>query len=303
MWWGLAQLLLLGLAVAVALASWLVVRRLRRPPRRTYASAVARGRPGDPGELDEPRGFTEVRFGARGRGVVAWNIPGDDPGGPVVVLTPGWGDSRVGALARLGPVLPHASRAVAWDPPGLGETPGRWGMGVTDPGDLRSILDETLAPGERAVLAGWSAGAGVSIVAGAGDGRVVGVVAEAPYRLAWTPAINVLRQAGLPHRVTVPLAFAALGLRLGVGPRWAGFDRAEGARALRAPLLLLHGAEDEICPVRDTLEIAEAAPDARTVVVEGAGHNDLWTDDRYAPACAEAVAGFLRETAVPARVD
>lgn len=300
-WLGLTIILAQGLLVAIALTSWWIARRIRRPPRRTYASAVARSQPGDPSELPSAREFTEWSLEWRGVSLPVWDIPGDDPEGPVVVCTPGWADSKIGALARLDALVGNASRVVAWDPPGLGEAPnwpkgplGGWPMGTADVDALLALIERVGAA--RVVLFGWSAGAGTSIVAAAREPRVVGVIAEAPYRMPWTPARNVLRAMQMPWRVVGPLAFAAMGIRLGVGPTWkgrGGFDRAEHAKKLTCPLLVLHGSDDEVCPPRDGEEIARAAQRGEIVVIPGGHHNDLWTDDRLREECARVVEAFL----------
>lgn len=298
-WLGLSIILAQGLALAVVLSAWAIARKIRRPPRRTYASAVARGRPGDPGELSSARAFTEWFLEWRGVRLPVWDIPGDAPDGPAIVLTPGWGDSRIGALTRLPAMLPLASRVLAWDLPGMGEAPdwprgwfGGWPMGTVEHEALRALVERSGA--SRVVLYGWSAGAGIGVVAaGEEDPRIVGVIAEAPYRLAWTPARNVLRLARMPWGVVGPLAFGALGVRLGVGARWRGFDRAEHARRVAAPLLVLHGSDDEVCPLADGEAIARAAARGVLAVIRGGRHNDLWTDERFAAESTAAVRAFV----------
>lgn len=332
---GLLTILLIGLAVLVAFATWWTAHRLRRPPRRTYSWAIAKGKPGDPSELDSPRDFESRTFrwrtgATRPVDLPLWDIVGDDPTGPIMIVTPGWGDSRLGALARLPALAKPCSRVIAWDPPGLGEAPGRCYLGVREAGALLDLLDEIdpTGDGPGVALYGWSLGAIVSIEAAAlvarlsepggrrgskhrdaqvgdrrrlGDQRhqIIAVIAEAPYRRPWTPAFNVLREAALPYRVNIPLAFALLGLRLGVGPTWRDFDRAEHASRLTAPLLMLHGTEDRICPIEDGRAIANSVPRHWLFAVEGAGHNDLWTEPQFARQCERAVADFLAGARLP----
>jgi pimeloyl-ACP methyl ester carboxylesterase len=308
---GLLQLLALGLVLAIAGASLATAHRLRHPPRRTYAFAVARNLPGDPSELDAPRDFVATdlpgapihgrptpRFGA-------WLIPGDEPAGPVAICTPGWGDSRLGVLPRLDALTSRCSLVVAWDPPGQGESRGPSDLGVASPLHLRAIARSIREehPEPPIVLHGWSLGAGVSIAAAAGvlprgpdDVPIAGVVAEAPYRLPWVPAYNVMRQAGLPWRTNGPIAYALLGLRLTGSPTWRGrppFDRAVHAADLPCPLLLIHGDADDITPIADSESIAAAAPRATLRPIPGANHNDVWTTPEHADAAADALGEFL----------
>jgi pimeloyl-ACP methyl ester carboxylesterase len=274
----------------VAFTAWM----LTHPSRRTYASAVARGKPGDPSELARAREFSAWGLRVGGIELPVWDIRGDRAGGSVVVLTHGWGDSRIGALARLGAVAADASRVVAWDMRGHGEAPGICTLGVREAGDLRELVRRVRegSPGAAVVLMGWSLGAGVSIAAAAEEG-VAGVIAESPYRLAATPARNVLRARGLPWRVTLGPAFALLRVLLGRGLRDREFDRATLAARLGCPLMVLHGAEDAICPLEDGRAVAAARVGFEIAVIAGAGHNDLWTDERHAAAGGAAVRGFL----------
>lgn len=299
---GLFFILAFGLLAMIAVVTWWTMFRLRRPPRRTYASAVARGVPGEPAELTTPREYESwsaaCRVGGSTIELPVWDIVGDDPDGPVVICTPGWGDSRVGALTRVEALAPVASRIIAWDPPGLGEAPGLCALGANEHEAIPSLMDQLSADVQArgVILAGWSLGAVVSIAAAgafADDDRLRAVIAEAPYRLPWIPAKNVILNAGMPWAINGPIAFAMLGLRLGVGAKWAGFDRVDHAARVRTPMLILHGSDDEVCPIDDGRAIARAASRCMFIVIEGAHHNDLWTDDRFRPQCERAVQDFV----------
>lgn len=295
---------------------------LSHPPRRTYASAVARGRPGDPGDLG--RAFESWTFRSRGLDLPVWDVPGDNPRGPVIVMTHGWADSRIGGLVRLPSLLPLASRIVLWDTPGHGEAPGTCGLGMVEGADLRAVVQAVRGNGHGAgagsgisarpaggndgdargrlspdgrlpmVLFGWSLGAGVSLEVAAGDPGVAAVIAESPYRRAATPARNVLRARGMPWRLTLGTA-----LRLvspGGGLRPGRFDRAMDAGRVKCPVLVLHGDQDAVSPIQDGRDIAAAAG-GMFAVVSGGGHNDLWTDPRFLRQAERALTEFLDRAA------
>src|SRR5690348_14841305 len=95
---GLAALLGIGLTIALAAAIAYTVRVLTHPPRRSYAWAVTRNLPGDPAELPQPAEYQQWSFTSHGLSLPAWEIAGADPAGPTVIVTHGWGDSRVIAL-------------------------------------------------------------------------------------------------------------------------------------------------------------------------------------------------------------
>ena len=236
---GLVQLLAIGLAVYLLALVWHTMRRLTRPPRRTYASAVAQGRPGDPGEAMDGRAFETWSLKSRGLELPVWDVPGDDPRGPVIVVLHGWGDSRVGALSRLAVLAPHASRVVIPDLPGHGEAPGTCSLGTREVQDLHALVERVRTQNAPLIVYGWSMGAGIAIDAGARGEHIDAVIAEAPYRQAPTPARNVLRNANLPHALNLTPAMALLSLRFGRGMNWRGFDRAALAERLSCPLLVI----------------------------------------------------------------
>ncbi|MEM8756634.1 MAG: alpha/beta hydrolase [Planctomycetota bacterium] len=279
---GLLMLLGVGFGVAwagVALySSWM----LTHPVRRGYAAALARGRPGEPGELDAAPPWHAFSVESRGQSLAAWEIVGENPQGPTLVMTHGWSDGKVGGLVRAEPLLSACRRIVLWDMPGQGDSPGRCDLGWSEPTDLGAVLNSLEDP-SQIVLYGWSMGAGVSIAAAADDDRVAGVIAEAPYRSAFTPAKNVLRSRGLPWRLTLGPALSLLGLLRGRGPLWmlrgSWFDRAELAGRVACPLLVLHGTRDVISPIEDGRDIAQAAPRGRLIEIEDATHNGMWTAD------------------------
>ncbi len=68
-------------------------------------------------------------------------------------------------------------------------------------------------------------------------------------------------------------------------------DNLARARRLRAPLLVFHGSEDDIVPLRMGRAIAEEGRARKFIVYEGAGHNDIY--DVAGPRYREEMHGFL----------
>lgn len=295
---GLLLLLAIGLGLYASFLVASTYATLRFPRRRTYSWAVSRGVPGDPGELTPALTFRRFEFESRGGRLVAWDIEGNCPTGPVMVLTHGWSDSKIGSLARVSALAPMCSRLVAWDLPGHGESSGACDLGMRESEDLVRLL-ETLDPPKsaRVMLFGWSLGAGVSLVAGnqwQESDRLAGVIAEAPYRCVSTPARNVMRVQRSPWRFNLPVAIRLIRWRARVSAgALRGFDRAEWAGSLPCPLLVLHGSADVVSPLNDAKAIANAKEDGLLVEVDGARHNDLWVKAGTRERAISAVRQFF----------
>lgn len=328
--WGLLILLTAGLLLAWLLLVLLTYWLLSHPPRRSYAFAVARNLPGDPSEITVTgddgsvhRGlpFTQWSFRSRGIDLPVWDVTACNPSGPVIVLTHGWGDSRVVMLPRLAGLAPLASRIILWDLPAHGDAPaGTFTLGASEHEDLLALVQTlgTRSLGDRLpapiYLYGASLGAGVSLVAAAiltrnppTNPRLAGVIAEAPYRIPPVPARNVFRMRAMPYRTNLLPAMALLGLRFKRGLSWAlsstagDFDRVLHARALspETPVLVLHGSDDPICPLEDGRAIAAAATSADLAIIDHAGHNNLWIEPAFARRCRQAAEAFLDKSHTP----
>lgn len=304
----LVPLLLAGLLAVYAALLCRILWTFRHPPRRTYAGAIARGRPGDPGEFDPPIPFEAWSFDGKRHRLPVWDMAGLDPSGPCVLVTHGWSDARLVSMARAVHLRAAASRVVVWDLPGHGDAPGACRLGVDEAEDLVRLVEGIGGSDAGIVLYGFSLGSGITLDAaarlsrgavGSDGGRLpvpVGVIAEAPYRDPRTPSYNVLEEFGIPRWARAPLmvpGLGLLGLLLGVGPRWRGFDRLAMAREIACPLMVLHGEADPLCPFEDGRAIAAAAPDGRLVPVAGGDHATLWVDPRFLPIVRDASLAFL----------
>lgn len=299
---GLFGLLAIGFVLANLAMTGYTMWMLTRPPRRTYASAVARQTPGDPGEIPPTLGgpyvFESWTIESRGNTLAVWDIAGRNPAGPIVVFVHGWGDSRIGALSRLPAFAMRASRLIALDLPGHGDSSGTCTLGAKEPADLVALLDR-LGTDRPVVLVGWSLGAGLCIDVASTDAakrRIAVVIAESPYRFGPTPARNVLLAANLPYRINVPVAFRFLSLLHGLpagGYSGTTFDRAALAARLTIPLLVVHGSDDQTSPPADGRLIAQAAPKGEFLAIPDAGHHGLWTRPESAGIVTQAAADFV----------
>lgn len=297
---GLIQILAIGFAIGLVALILTTAWMLTHPVRRSYAWAIARSQPGDPGELDEPLRFKDDTIETASARVPIWDIEGRDPNGAIVLMTHGWGSSRQGALKRIFPIVEHASRIIAWDLPGHGEASGIARLGADEHLIAMELLGELGIKDTPIVLYGWSMGAGVSLALCAEIEKthdVRGVICEAVYCVPQTPARAVLDLRGMPNRLNLSPALALIGIKLGVGARWDGFDRAQIASNLETPILLIHGDEDPVSPIADAQRVKAWAKNAALCEIQGAGHNNIWTDPIHRAIASESVQSFMTRIA------
>ncbi|MFN7020778.1 MAG: alpha/beta hydrolase [Phycisphaerales bacterium] len=301
---GLLILLGFGLALGWALLVVFTCRMLTRPVRRTYGWAVSRSLPGEPSELRLP-GTREddglkwsswsVRTGKSDYPV--WDVEGLNREGPTVILTHGWGDSRVTMLGsgRVAAAIPLVSRLLLWDLPGHGEAPGSCSLGLKEPAALRAIIERVAERGRPVILWGFSLGARISINAARDNPSVLGVIAEAPYILPRTPALNVLRLRGLPYRTSLTPALWLISMMHRRLRGLAGSACALDPSTLAQPLLVIHGTADAVSPLDDGRTVASLAPSGRIAEIDRGRHQSLWLDPRTSEDAASVLACFLRD--------
>ncbi len=142
--------------------------------------------------------------------------------------------------------------------------------------DAVHILDHMVArfgiPLEHIVLMGRSLGSGVAVHVAA-KRKVGGVVLVTPF----DSLTNVARHHYpiFPVRLLLKHPFDSLAL----------------APAIQTSALMLIAKQDDVIPARYALNLARAwGGPAQTVVIEGAGHNDIHLDPRYWQAIGRFVA-------------
>lgn len=298
---GVLILFFAAAALIVAVATLATLHRLAHPPRVSYGAALARRLPVSPDDVGLPFVERELRA-SDGTPISVWIIqPSHDaastpvdavpaPPRPVLVLTHGWADSRYGVLSLTQFLAPLFDAIVLHDLRGHGDSPHqRCTLGETEIDDLIAIVDQVDDQRHPIVLMGASMGAGISIVAAARLGqRIAGVIGDSAYRLPMEPIVSFFRQCGYPPYPVLWFVHAHLWF-------WNRasrcFDRADHARRLACPLLLLHGVNDPICPLASARAIAHAASQGTLIEFPQSAHLDLATTDpgRYLEAVRAAV--------------
>ena len=259
----------------------------------------------DPADLGLPFETTVVE--SAGVQLPAWFIParGGQPG-PGVVLVHGWESARDRTLPMA--LFLHATgfHCLTFDVRGHGANDAeRLPLSAGEFGDdALAAFRSLIARPEVTVgaISGHSMGALGGILAAAADPRVAALVATSgpagPYRL--TRQTFRLAHLPIPDPIAWPLAW--LTTRVYLRPRGHQVPDISSIAAIaryRGPVLLAHGADDEVMPVGHLARLADAARQARaddpdaasveTLVVEGGQHSWLYEDEGY----RRTVARFL----------
>lgn len=219
----------------------------------------------------------------------AWYLPAGDAPAPGLVLVHGWESARDRTLPHAQFLHAAGFHVLALDVRGHGMN-----QAETLPITVGEFASDAAAGVHwlaarpevtRIGLLGHSMGAAGVLVAAAAEPRVEAVVAVSapadPYRL--TRQTFRLAELPIPSLVAWPLAW--LTTRMYLRPRGHTVDGTSAARAVRvidAPVLLVHGDEDPIVPVRHMARLASvrraARPDAvtQTLVIHEGQHSWLY---------------------------
>jgi hypothetical protein len=196
---------------------------------------------------------------SRGDRAIVWHAPGPE-GAPLVLFFHGNGENL--ETMRGAGLFEDAARlrapVAALDYPGYGRSSGQPSE-AANLAAAEAALDWALgeAPGRPVVVCGWSLGAAVALeLAARRPAEIAGVIALSP----WTSLSEVAR-----------VHFPGWLVRLALGER---YDTLAAGERVRAPALVIHGAEDDLIPAAHGERVAERLR-ARLLVVPGAGHNDL----------------------------
>jgi len=209
---------------------------------------------------------------ADGLSLLSWYLPPSD-GHPVIAYFHGNGGhigyraERLRWFAQAGyGVLMAEYRGYGGNP----GTPSETGL-VADGFAALGFLDREGIPSNRLVIYGESLGSGVAVSLAAQQ-EIAGLILEAPF----TSVAEVAQY----HYVVIP-ASALVRDR---------FDSLACIGHIKAPLLILHGGQDRIVPLRFGRALFNAAPEPKELwVAREAGHENL---ARY--GAFEAVLDFMQ---------
>jgi pimeloyl-ACP methyl ester carboxylesterase len=279
-------------AVALALAAVTFASARADTPRWKTLSP--------PPAMPTPAASGNVRIGDV---TLHWAAYGDADAPPVVLLHGGMGSGD--DFANQVPALAPHLRVIVVDSRGHGRsTRGASGISYHLMGeDLVALLDHLAIA--RAALVGWSDGGIVALdVAIHHPDRVTQLVvtgtnyARSGARPAGkgTPFDAYYARCLVEYKRLAPDPEQLTAFRRDLRAMWRrepAYTR-DQLRAITAPLLVIHGARDEIIKKSHVIVMNELVPDARLVVVEDASHFVMWQDPA---AFNQALLAFLRAPA------
>ena len=194
--------------------------------------------------------------------------------------------AAIEAFAAYGPV-------VAADFRGHGRSGGRSSVGRDEVLDLDAVVRWTRAAGHPSVtVVGFSLGAAVAVRhAALGADRPDAVVAvSAPSRWYVRESVPMRRLHWLlEHPLAVQMG-AALGVRLGEPWRDLPPSPVEAAALITAPLLLVHGTEDDYFGPPHAIALQDASTAGELWIEPGMGHGET----ALTPALAARIAGWAQ---------
>jgi uncharacterized protein len=243
------------MAFVLVQAPAVIAGAILRPARIPVTEAVPPG--------CQPRQFQGAGLTLRG-----WWC---EPGGPIrgtLVSLHGVADNRRGAAGLVSRFGKRGLAVVAYDSRAHGESDGEFcTYGFHEKEDLRRVI-ATLPPGP-VILFGTSLGGAVALQAAAAEPRVSGVVAAETFSDLATVVRD--RAPRFTPGFVISHAFRVAGERGDFDVEQVSPVRA--AASIRAPVLLVHGAEDRDTRPDHSRRIYDAlAGEKRLIVVPGAGH-------------------------------
>jgi uncharacterized protein len=224
--------------------------------------------------------FSEIPIRGELGTMPAWEIPGHGDTWAIVVhginSDPQDGLAIVPTLRRAG--LPTLLISYREDLGAPASPDGYHHMGLTEWRDLEAAARYALDHGaKRLVFVGYSMGGAIvaqlmqrSTLAP----RVAGLVLDAP-ALDWRETISFhATEMGMPGFSTLPVEWA-IGARIDAD--WGSLDALRHPEDFQLPILLFHGAEDDVVPISTSDEFAAELPRWVTYFPsQRAGHCQAW---------------------------
>ncbi len=245
----------LGTTLLVVLL-WVMLNGLEQWAVGALITAPNHGHTPDPG--DPPPDARRVRIEREGASIEAFVFAPEGDARATAVILHGLGDQKASFIDTARTFAREGYRAVIVDLRGHGHSSGDWlSYGLLDADDVGAVLDEiegdahaTLGP---VVIVGPSYGGAVALRFAAQDPRVRAVATIATFASLRGILPNYARRMApmLPSPPEWFIDWALRDARAESGIDYDLCDSREAVRAVRAPILFLHGEADVHIPIEN----------------------------------------------------
>lgn len=267
--------------------SWVFARRWGRPKRQLSSKTPA----------DYALPHESVTFTSHGVALHGWLITPDRTPFSTVVLPHGWASNAADMLPGAARLRDEGFGVLVYDSRGHGTSGDRGPVTIrTFAEDLTAAVDHLVERPEvdaaRLGIVGHSMGGAAAIVAASDEPRIGAVVSSSAFADIASLTRHTLRSFHVPRWPFVWLVGRIVEGHL----QTTMIDLSPQNRIgqIRAPVLLLHGADDERIPPSDMAALYANANRANTwrVLFPDRGHEDIFEDPSY----VRRIISFLHES-------
>ncbi len=287
-----------SLVIILSIGAYITVRRVTRPRERSYTDDYVF----TPFELELP--WEDVTFRSQdGLHLRGWFMSRPESR-RVMIACSGFHGQKSNLLSLARPLWHRGFNVLAFDLRGQGQSDlAPLTVGYRETGDFLAAVEFVRRRMPEAIIGafGYSMGGAVVIMAAAQNQAIRAVVADSPFaELREIVEIRFYQTCGLPPRPFVALADCWLAVRYGF--RTAQVRPVEAVAHLAPrPLLLIHGTEDEVTPVKHSQALYQRAGQPKEIwLAEGAEHVGAYFQNRR--AYLERVVGFFEQHLNPDEV-
>lgn len=228
--------------------------------------------------MDSPTDpFDEISFKTSdGLLLRGWYFRTDDAPRGLVIYLHGKDSNRGNGAKAARFLLRRGFDVLAYDARAHGKSDGRYcTLGYREKDDVRRAMDQ-FAGDKPVFLVGESMGAATALQTAPVDGRVKGVISAATF----SDLETVVRDRAVIGREKDIVATMKR-FEEDTGVRVADVSPVESARAIKIPVLLVHGKEDFGTPFEHSKRVLDAlvVEDKKLVHLDGVGHGDVLMHD------------------------
>ena len=228
-------------------------------------------------QLPSPPGCVEQRFAGASVTLAGWRCrSARGAARATVIYLHGIADNRDSAVGAIQRFTSSGYDVIAYDSRAHGGSEGdRCTYGFYEKDDLRAVITQIEAA--EVIVIGQSLGAAVALQAAAIDSRIRAVVAASTFSDLRTIATERATSVFFPG-FAIPWALD----RAGQDGRFSVNEASplRAAASIRAPVFLIHGAEDGDTSPAHSRRVFDALISRKHLkIVPGAGHNDVMRDE------------------------